>query len=133
MKNLKRITVLGILSVITVGCSKETKPEDTLKQFFDEVAKKNFEQVDQITTPESAKNVSELKAASEEQNKPVEVRLENAKKLVYGTPIIKGDSAFIDISNAKTPKPMVYTLVKKDGKWLVDISPKSMKRMLKNQ
>lgn len=132
-KILNFFGMIPAILVITVACKQEAKPDDTVRNFYDAVAHKNFGAVSKICTAESTKSISDLKKATELQNKTVEEQVANLKKLKYSNTQIKGDSAFVDVTNEKISKPMVYTLVKKDGAWLVDLSPASMRRMVKNQ
>lgn len=125
--------VFPAVLMLAFACKQEAKPDDAVRNFYDAVAHKNFDEVAKLCTAESTKSIADIKTATDIQNKSVEEQVENLKKLKYSNVRVKGDSAFVDVTNDKITIPMVYTLVKKDGVWFVDLSPASMKRMVKKQ
>lgn len=60
MKNIVAILCLLIASSVFVGCGEETNPEDTVKQYFELMSKKDFDGLKKISTTESVAMIDML-------------------------------------------------------------------------
>jgi hypothetical protein len=114
MKKLLTLAVVA-LAVITMNACKSTDaPDKVAEKFLGHINKKEFAEAKKLATPESSASIDMLESFSKmggEQTK--ESKIENMKCDV------KGDSSACNYTENGEAKKLM--LVKKDGKWLVEM------------
>jgi hypothetical protein len=118
MKKLLTLAVIA-LAVITINACKSSDTADKVAQkFLDHINKKEFTDAKKLATPESAASIDMLESFSKmggDQAKAAEVKDLKCKE--------DGEKAACDYTENGEAKKL--DLVKKDGKWLVEMKKES--------
>jgi hypothetical protein len=118
MKKLLSLVVIA-LAVITINaCKSSDTPDKVAQKFLDHINKKEFTDAKKLATPESAASIDMLESFSKmggDQAKEAKVEGLKCKE--------DGDKAACDYTENGEAKKI--DLVKKDGKWLVEMKKES--------
>jgi len=118
MKKLLTLAIIA-LAVITINACKSSDSADKVAQkFLDHINKKEFTDAKKLATPESAASIDMLESFSKmggDQAKEAKVEGLKCKE--------DGDKAACDYTENGEAKKI--DLVKKDGKWLVEMKKES--------
>lgn len=118
MKKLLSLAIIA-LAVITINaCKSSDTPDKVAQKFLDHINKKEFTDAKKLATPESAASIDMLESFSKmggDQAKEAKVEGLKCKE--------DGDKAACDYTENGEAKKL--DLVKKDGKWLVEMKKES--------
>jgi hypothetical protein len=118
MKKLLTIAVIALAVITMNACKSSDTPDKVAEKFLNHINKKEFAEAKKIATPESAASIDMLESFAKmggEQTK--EMKIENMKCKE------DGDKAACDYTENGEAKKL--DLVKKDGKWLVEMKKES--------
>jgi len=118
MKKLLTVAVIALAVITMNACKSSDTPEKVAEKFLNHINKKEFAEAKKIATPESAASIDMLESFAKmggEQTK--ETKIENMKCK------IDGDKAACDYTENGEAKKL--DLIKKDGKWLVEMKKES--------
>lgn len=122
MKKLLSISLAILVAILMSNCSKEQKPEQVVKNFFEHLSKGEFDKARELSTGDIKQTVEEMekavKESPEKQSELVveikdikcEIKEEGKKATCTFKGKSKRDEDFID---AKAE------LTKEDGKWKI--------------
>ena len=114
MKKIFKLAVIAIAVISFNACKNSDTPDKVAEKFLNHLNKKEFAEAKKLATPESAAMIEMQESFSKmggEQAK--EAKIENMKCKE------EGDKATCDYT--KDGEAEKIELVKKDGKWLVDM------------
>ncbi len=118
MRNLLKLAVIALAVITMNACKSSDTPEKVAEKFLGHINKKEFADAKKLATTESAASIDMLESFSKmggEQTK--EAKIENMKCKE------DGDKAACDYTENGDAKKL--DLVKKDGKWLVEMKKES--------
>jgi hypothetical protein len=118
MKKLLTLAVIAIAVITMNACKNADTPDKVAEKYLNHIAKKEFADAKKLATPESAASIDMLESFSKmggDQAK--ETKIENIKCKE------DGDKAACDFTENGEAKKI--DLVKKDGKWLVEMKKES--------
>jgi hypothetical protein len=118
MKNLLKFAVIALAVITMNACKSSDTPDKVAEKFLGHINKKEFADAKKLATTESAASIDMLESFSKmggEQTK--EAKVENMKCKE------DGDKATCDYTENGEAKKL--DLVKKDGKWLVEMKKES--------
>ena len=114
MKKLLTLAVIALAVITMNACKSSDTPDKVAEKFLGHINKKEFAEAKKVATTESAASIDMLESFNKmggEQAK--EVKIENMKCKE------DGDKATCDYTENGEAKKL--DLVKKDGKWLVEM------------
>jgi len=118
MKKLLTFAVIALAVITMNACKSSDAPDKVAEKFLNHIAKKEFADAKKLATPESASSIDMLESFSKmggDQAKETTIKDVKCKE--------DGDKAACDYTeNAEAKK---IDLVKKDGKWLVEMKKES--------
>jgi len=118
MKKLLTLAVVALAVITMNACKSSDTPDKVAEKFLGHINKKEFTDAKKLATPESAASIDMLESFSKmggEQTK--ETKVENIKCKE------DGEKAACDYTENGEAKKL--DLVKKDGKWLVEMKKES--------
>lgn len=123
-KIILSITAIAILAITVVSCGSKSSPKDVAVKFTKALNSMDFEGAKKLGTPETSKMLDMIASISsmmpdslKEQAKNFKVEAKDEK--------IDGDKASVMVTNGDKGEEKI-DLVKKDGKWLVNMDKGSM-------
>ena len=117
MKKLVNLTLVALAIVAFSSCKKSEGPEVVAEKFLQHLNKKEYAEAKALGTEETGKFLDMMKSLADmggQTEEPKDVKIENLKAEVNGDTAVV--SYTIDGKDEKLP------MVKKDGKWLVNMS-----------
>lgn len=114
MKKLLTLAVVALAVITMNACKNSDTPDKVAEKFLGHINKKEFAEAKKLATPESAASIDMLESLGKmggEQTK--DTKIENIKCKE------DGDKAACDYSENGEAKKL--DLIKKDGKWLVEM------------
>ena len=118
MKKLLTLAVIALAVITMNACKSSDTPDKVAEKFLGHINKKEFAEAKKIATTEAAASIDMLESVSKmggENTK--EAKIENMKCKE------DGDKAVCDYTENGEAKKL--DLVKKDGKWLVEMKKES--------
>lgn len=115
------------LAIFTIAsCGKKSDPKDVAKNFLENLKNMDYENAKKFGTPETGKMLEMLASFSsmvpdsmKNEAKKEKVEIKDAKE--------DGDKCTVTFTSSKAPeKEEKINLVKKDGKWLVNMTKDDM-------
>lgn len=123
-KIILSIAAVAILAVSIISCGSKSSPKEVAVAFNKAMNNLDFEGAKKLGTPETGKMIDMLSSFSSMM--PDSMKEETKKfKVEAKDEVIEGDKATVTISNGEKGEEKV-SLVKKDGKWLVNMSKEGM-------
>ncbi len=123
-KIILSIVAFAMLAIAVVSCGSKATPKEVAVNFNKALNNLDFEGAKKLGTPETGKMLDML--ASFSSMMPDSLK-EQAKKYKVEAKdeVIEGDKATVTVTNGDKGEEKI-TLVKKDGKWLVNMDKNSM-------
>ncbi|MEI8204307.1 MAG: hypothetical protein WCH34_14890 [Bacteroidota bacterium] len=128
MKKVIKFAVLILAVIAFNSCSKSGKPEDVAEKFFKHLTKLEYDDAKAIGTEATGKMLDMMKSMTTmggdeakkqmEEAKKAEIKIENMKCDVKEDKALCTFKATVTGKDSKEEK---LDLIKKDGKWLVDM------------
>jgi hypothetical protein len=118
MKKLLTLAVIAVAVITMNACKSSDTPDKVAEKFLNHINKKEFAEAKKIATPESAASIDMLESFSKmggDQAKETKIESIKCKE--------DGDKAACDYTENGEAKKL--DLVKKDGKWLVEMKKES--------
>jgi hypothetical protein len=118
MKKLLSVVVIALAIIAMNACKSSDTPDKVAEKFLNHIAKKEFADAKKLATPESAASIDMLESFSKmggDQAKEAVIKDVKCKE--------DGDKAACDYTENGEAKKI--DLVKKDGKWLVEMKKES--------
>ncbi len=115
------VLVLFVISLTIVSCGNKSNPKDVAQKFLTALTKQDYETAKKFGTPETGKMMDMLSSFSgmmpdsiKNKAKDVKIEIKNVKET--------GDKCEVTYTNTDKPGDQTLNLVKKEGKWLVNMS-----------
>ena len=124
MKNSVMLLFVAIVAVFMSACAQPNKPENVVKEFVMALDSKDFKKAADLGTDDTDKMVELLKSFAAMQGDKKEAGADKTEKHAKAEKITcteTGDKATCKFCCTAEGKDEDYQLVKKDGKWLVDM------------
>jgi len=113
--------VLALIAFSISSCGSKSDPKDVAQKFLNALAKMDYEGAKKYGTPETGKMLDMLSSFSsmmpdsvKNKAKDVKVDIKNVKE--------EGDKCEVVYKNSEKEEEQTLNLVKKDGKWLVNMT-----------
>jgi len=123
MKKVRLVSLsLALLSVLFFSCGNKSNPKDVASSFLNALAKMDYETAKKYGTPETGKMLDMLSSFSGMMPDSVKAKAKETKVEIKN---VKEDGDNCEVTYANSDKPnddQTLNLVKKDGKWLVNMS-----------
>jgi hypothetical protein len=123
-KIILSIAAIALLAITIVSCGSKSSPKEVAVSFTKSLNSMDFEAAKKLGTPETGKMLDMLASFSsmmpdslKEQAKNYKIEAKDEK--------IDGDKATVTVTNGEKGEEKL-DLVKKDGKWLVNMSKEGM-------
>ncbi|HOZ50625.1 MAG TPA: DUF4878 domain-containing protein [Chitinophagaceae bacterium] len=120
-KLLLSLVALTIISFSIVSCGSKSDPKAVAENFLNALSKMDYEGAKKYGTPETGKMLDMLSSFSsmmpdsvKNKAKDVKVEIKNVKE--------DGDKCDVTYKNSEKEEDQTLNLVKKDGKWLVNMT-----------
>lgn len=125
LTNMKKIflslSAVVLMSLVLFSCSSKSDPKDVARNFLNALTQMDYEGAKKYGTPETGKMLEMLNSfatmlpdSAKANARKIKIEIKDAKT--------EGDKCSITYRNSEKQSDQVLTLVKKDGKWLVDMS-----------
>ena len=140
-RSLQIIAILSIVAVVITSCSAGSDdPKAVLKSFFERLAKKDIDGAAKLATADSKSTLDMVKKGIDMGEKmkdslPQQDPMKEFKEAEFSEAKINGNTATVTVTNKanKGQAPADFTLVKENGKWLVDFSMATLMKMGQQQ
>jgi len=122
MKKLLTLAAIAIAVVAMNACKSSDSPEKVAEKFLNHINKKEFAEAKKLVTPESEatidmwENFSKMGGETSKESKIENLKCKISEETVEGKKIEKATCEYTD-----NGEPKELNLVKKDGKWLVEM------------
>jgi len=118
MKKLVSFAVIAMAVITMNACKNSDTPDKVAEKFLNHINKKEFAEAKKLATPESSASIDMLERFSQMGgDQPKETKIEDMKCTE------DGDKAVCEYKEDGEEKKL--DLVKKDGKWLVEMKKES--------
>lgn len=123
-KIILSITAIALLAITIVSCGSKTAPKEVAVEFTKSLNKLDFEAAKKLGTAETGKLLDMMSTFSSMMPDSLK---EQAKKykIEAKDEVIDGDKATVTVTNGDKGEEKI-NLVKKDGKWLVNMTKDAM-------
>jgi ketosteroid isomerase-like protein len=121
MKKSLTLLLVAAVAVFIGACAKTNNPEAVVKEFVMALDSKDFKKAADLGTDDTDKMVELLKSFDAMQGDKKDAKAEKHAKAEKVSCEEKGDAATCKFCCTAEGKDETYQLVKKDGKWLVDM------------
>lgn len=115
------LAAVAMISFALFSCSSKSDPKDVAKNFLNALTQMDYEGAKKYGTPETGKMLEMLSSfatmmpdSAKANARKIKIDIKDAKT--------EGDKCSVTYHNSEKKDDQVLTLVKKDGKWLVDMS-----------
>ncbi len=116
-KILFSLAFVAFAAMAIVSCGGKSDPKSVAISFLEARNKMDYKTAKKYGTPETGKMLEMLESFSSMVPDSVKNLSKNSKVVIKGEPKIEGDKCTLVATNT-----IGVTLVKKDGKWLVNMS-----------
>jgi len=123
-KLLFSLAFLAFAAMTIVSCGGKSDPKSVATSFLTARNKMDYENAKKFGTPETGRMLAMLASFSSMVPDSSKNMIKGAKVEIKGEPKIEGDKCTLVATTTigGEPKDETITLVKKDGKWLVNMS-----------
>lgn len=127
-KLLFSLAFVAFAAMTIVSCGSKSDPKSVATSFLTARNKMDYENAKKFGTPETGKMLDMLASFSSMVPDSVKNLTKDAKVEIKGEPKIEGDKCTVVATSTigGDAKDETITLVKKDGKWLVNMSKDDM-------
>jgi len=121
-KLILSIAVLAVCTLFSCGGGNSSNPNEVAKSFLTAMNKADYEAAKKLGTDDT-KKLLDMTATFAAMMPDSIKKLSAAKKVeTIGEPKIEGDKATVSYKESDSPEQKSLSLVKKDGKWLMQQS-----------
>jgi hypothetical protein len=125
-KVLFSILAIAMIAITVVSCGSKSDPKDVALNYLNALKSMDYEGAKKFSTPETGKMLDMLASFSgmmpdslKEQAKSIKVTIKEAKE--------EGDKCVVKFTSSDKPEnEESLNMVKKDGKWLVNMTKDDM-------
>jgi hypothetical protein len=120
-KSLLSIVAFALISLSVVSCGSKSDPKSVAQNFLNALTKMDYEGAKKYGTPETGSMLDMLASFSSMTTDSMKNTAKNVKVEILSVKE-NGDKCDVTYKNSEKTEEQVLNLVKKDGKWLVNMS-----------
>ena len=122
MKRILTLLVVISATIVLPACSGSYvtgNPKDTLKTFFELLAKKDIETARKYATADSKNLLDLMTTAFKLDNNPNKTKQFDKNNMQVGDGVINGETATVPVKDVSSGESVDFTLRKEGGAWKV--------------
>ncbi len=121
---------MTVAVLLLAGCkSGGGDPKVVLMNFFDALAKKDFETVKKLTTKDSEGMLSMVQMGMQRVSENDVTSMYKKENIALGDAVITGDKAIVPVTEKKSGESTDFTLKKEGGDWKVAFDKSTLMEM----